>query len=221
MIEVAFGNILPKVILQPRQVVRVDSRAPLGAGALTRSLRQAVDGSIARRDLHLSGGYVERKASDPSNLTGEVELRIALGQGLLGTFALGDVAGHAQQTHGSPLEIAHNRALDRDPARLPRMRVVGWGHNSVFIVPDAASALCLCQGSLYAREVVKVNETSRLFHRHRRHVLPMDLRSTCIALEAAGGKICAECAELGSVKGQPKALPALLERRFTAAPLGE
>ena len=45
----------------------------------------------------------------------------------------------------------------------------------------------------------------------------MDLRSASIALEAAGGKIRAECTELGSIKGQPKALPALLERRFTAA----
>src|SRR5262249_15296585 len=162
-----------------------------------------------------------RVAADESRSSCQVELRIALGQGLLGAFALADVAGHAKQSHGSALEIAHNRALDRDTARLPGMRVVGRAPHSVFGVPDAASALCLCQGSVYARKVVRVNETPRLFHRHGRHVLPMDLRSARIALEAAGGKIRAECTELGSVKGQPKALPALLERRFTAAPLGK
>jgi hypothetical protein len=46
----------------------------------------------------------------------------------------------------------------------------------------------------------RMDETPRLFHRHGRHVLPMDLRSTRIALEAAGGQIRAECTELGSIK---------------------
>src|SRR5262245_57830173 len=134
---------------------------------------------------------------------------------------MSDVAGNTKQSHGSALGIAHNRALRRNPARLTGMQVVRWGHYSVFGVPNATGALCLCQGSIYAHEVLGMNEAPRLIDRHWRHVVSMNLRGTCIALEVAGGKIRAECTKLGSIEGQLKAFLALLERRFARAPVGE
>jgi hypothetical protein len=49
----------------------------------------------------------------------------------------------------------------------------------------------------------------------------MNLPGTRIALEAAGGKIRAECTKLSSIERQLKALLALLKRRFAPAPLGK
>src|SRR5215831_11423335 len=100
------------------------------------------------------------------------------------------------------------------------MYVIRRGHHSVFGVANATGALCLRDGSVYAREVVGMNEAPRLFDRPGRHVVSMNLRGTRIALEAAGGKIRAECTKLGSIEGQLKALLALLQRRFAPAPLG-
>src|SRR5262245_7611294 len=96
VITAPFGNVLLEVILQPKQVIRVNSRAPLGARAFTGSLRQAVNGSIARRDLHLSRGYVECKASDPSNFNSKGKLCVALGECLLSPLAERDVSSHAE-----------------------------------------------------------------------------------------------------------------------------
>jgi hypothetical protein len=91
----------------------------------------------------------------------------------------------------------------------------------VFGVAKAARAMRLRYGGVDAHSVLTVNKVPRFFDRRGWHIVPKDLRSTRIALEAAGGKIRAECTELGSVKGQPKALAALLEHCFSAAPLGE
>ena len=45
--------------------------------------------------------------------------------------------------------------------------------------------------------------------------------SAHITLEAPGGKVRAECTELGTIEGQLKALITLFEHHFTAAPVGE
>src|SRR5262245_25790804 len=66
-----------------------------------------------------------------------------------------------------------------------------------------------------------MNETPRLSDRCRLHVVPMNQGSARIALEATGGKVCAECTQFGSIKSQLKALLALFQHQFTVAPLRE
>jgi hypothetical protein len=66
-----------------------------------------------------------------------------------------------------------------------------------------------------------MNETPRFSDRGGLQVVSMNKGSACIALEATGSKIRAECAQFGSIKGQLKALLALTKQPFIVAPLSE
>ena len=151
-----------------------------------------------------------------------------LEQSLLRMLVLGDVAGDAEQSHGRPLGIARNRALERDPAHLAGMRAAGRMHHPVFGLPGAAGALCLREGGIDALQVVWMDEAPPFLDRRGRHAVPMDAGDARIALEVPGGDIHAERTELGSTEGQLKALIAVLqpvvaglECRFAPASLVE
>ena len=101
------------------------------------------------------------------------------------------------------------------------MQVACWVHHPVFGVPNAAGALCLRQGRVYANSVLGMDKAPRFSDRCGLHVVSMNQGSARIALEATSGKVCAECTQLGSIKSQLKAPFALFEHRFIVAPFGE
>src|SRR5262249_9980068 len=132
-----------------------------------------------------------------------------------------DVTGDTEQVHGRAMRIVHNRTLDRDPPGLTGMGVARRGHDPILSLPVAAGALGLCNSVVDAFEVVRMHETPGLSNRGWQHAVPMKLCSPLVTCELTGSNVRTECAKRRSIKGQLEALPALLKRRFTAAPLGE
>src|SRR5262249_20578715 len=108
VLVIPVGNRSPKAGLYARQVIDVNSSTPLRARGLKRSLRQAVDGSIPRGNLHSFRTYVECKASDQCHFSGEGKLRAALSECLFSPLVKCDVAGDAKQLHGSSIRPVHN-----------------------------------------------------------------------------------------------------------------
>ena len=72
------------------------------------------------------------------------------------------------------------------------MRVIWWVYHPVFSVPDATGVPRLREGSIYADEVVAMDEAPGLFDGGGRHVLSVHPGSAQIAFEVPGGKVRAE-----------------------------
>src|SRR5262249_27790083 len=124
----------------------------------------------------LAAANIVTVAADKGACSCQGELRITFGERLLCALVMSDVPGHAKQAHRSSPGIAHNRAFDRNPARLARMPAVRRWHHPILSEPNAAVALCLCKSIVYAHKVIGMNEASRLFKGHGQNVVSMDLR---------------------------------------------
>ena len=111
MLAPPVGDGLLEANVEPRQIVRVDSRPPIGAPGLHRSLGQAVDGCVARRNLDGPRGNVVREASDQGDLSGERQLRVALGKCLLCLLARADVDRHVHDADDRTGPIPHRRGI--------------------------------------------------------------------------------------------------------------
>src|SRR5262249_32645138 len=148
--------------LQSLNVLWVHAGQPCVARDLGSPLRKTVDRCVTWRNLPYFYIGVISEGSDETRSSRQRALSIHIGECLLCPLSFRNIAGHAKQSHGSSLGIAHNRTLHRNPARLTGVQVARWGHHSVFSVPDATGALCLCEGSVYARKVVGMNEAPRL-----------------------------------------------------------
>src|SRR5258705_366437 len=85
-----------EVTVESRQILRMHAAAPVAAARLHASLGQVVDCRIALRDLHGAAGNVEGEAANQRHPASERQLRVALGQGLLGPLAMADVAGDTE-----------------------------------------------------------------------------------------------------------------------------
>ena len=108
------------------------------------------------------------------------------------------------------------------------MRVAGRVHHPVLGLPDTAGAFYLGERSIYARQVVGMNELPPFLDRRGQRAVPVHGCDPRIAVEATGRKIHAERAQLGASERQLKALVAVLqpliaglECRFGPAPLVE
>jgi len=110
--------------------------------------------------------------------------------------------------------ITHNQALDRDPPGLTGMGMARRRHDPIFSLPIAAAALCLCNSTVNATKVFRMNEVPRLSNRGWQHGMPMRLCGTQVTGELASSKVGTESAKRRSIKGQLKAL-------FTSAPFGK
>jgi len=118
----------------------------------------------------------------------ECKLRVAFGEHLFGALVTSDVSGHTKQFHGSALiRIAHDRALNCNPARLAGMRVIKRGNHAEFGPPGATGANCFCESCVGAHEVISMDEALRLFNRRGWHVMSVNSGGTRVALETAGG----------------------------------
>ena len=212
---------LLEVNVQPIEIVWVDSSSPVGAPCLYGSLGQAVNGCIARRNLHSPRADVEGEASDQADLPGEGELRVALGECLLRLLALRDVTGDAEQPHGLALGAAHNRAFERDPVHLAGMWVARRMHHTVFGAADVSVARRLRKRGIYARSVIGMNEAPPFFDGLGQRCMAVIVRRARIALDTTRVEVQAEHPELGAAERQLEALVADLERRFVPTPLRE
>src|SRR5262245_42145601 len=110
--------------------------------------------------------------------------------------------------------IAHNRALDRDPSSLAGMGVARRWHDPILSLPVAAGVPCLCNSSVDATKVFKMDEAPRLFNRGRRYGVSMKVCSTQVACKLTGSKVRTESSKRRSIEGQ-------LETQFTSAPFGK
>src|SRR5262249_27351474 len=157
-----FAEGLTTKSIQAASIFRMQPLPPLTARRIGCPLGQPVDSHIPSRDLHLAVVDIVTVAANKGSHPRQVELRVAFSEHLLSPLVMSDVAGHAEQSYRSALSISQNRALNRDPSRLTRMRMVKRRHHPVLSGPGATGMHCFCLSSVYAREVFGTNETPRL-----------------------------------------------------------
>jgi hypothetical protein len=132
---------LLEATLNELQVFWMNSGSPIVAADFFSSLGQAVDGRIARRNLHPLRGDVERKRSNQGELASEGKLQVALGQRARCLFPLCDVARNPKQLKGPAIGIAQDGAFDRYPALLMGIRATASWSEAVFDRTATSSTL--------------------------------------------------------------------------------
>src|SRR5262249_24391012 len=115
-----------------------------------------------------------------------VELSIQDVLMFLRTFAVRNIAGDAEQAHGSTLLISDDRGVHGDPAHLSGIKVIKLVLHHVFSIPRAFRAGCLPHSIVYPHEVIAMDETTWLLDCRWRCVVPMDHGRAHITLELAG-----------------------------------
>src|SRR5262245_405281 len=218
-----FTKSLGADLLDPFNILRVDSGVPFAARGDLGPLRQPVDGHVTLGDLHGIGVNIVRVATHEGCLAGEGQLQIALDQGMLCAFEVRDVTTDPQQSFALSVCGANKGTFDRDPSLVRVGRATGDRRKPIFgpdIVADPARG---DESFIEVRYVLGMNEGPCVADRPGWTTgrISVDEAVAGIALKALRLEVNAPDAKLRGIKRELQPIVAIIDGGLIAASLGE